>query len=107
MTSRRDFTKTLGAAAMGFAVRPLATSPQPLALTRKLDRVGLQLYTVRHEMEKDVAAPLAKVAAAGYQELEFAGYVEQPPAAVHALLDLDDLPPRLARIPSPAAAQSP
>src|SRR5438309_4827381 len=105
MTSRRDFTKTLGAAAMGFAVRPLATSPQPLALTRKLDRVGLQLYTVRHEMEKDVAATIAKVAAAGYQEVEFAGYFGKSPADVKALLDHHGLTAPSAHIPSLAPDQ--
>jgi len=72
MTSRRDFTKTLSAAVLGYAFRPLAPSPRPLAPNRKLDRIGLQLYTVRHEMEKDFAGTIAKVAAAGYQDVEFA-----------------------------------
>src|SRR2546425_3866867 len=87
MTSRRDFTKTLSAAALGYVFRPLAPSPQPLAPRRKLDRIGLQLYTVRHELEKDFEATIAKVAAAGYQEVEFAGYFGKSPADVKALLD--------------------
>src|SRR5437899_11415826 len=105
MTSRRDFTKTLGAAAMGFAVRPLATSPQPLAPRRKLDRIGLQLYTVRHELEKDFEATIAKVAAAGYQEVEFAGYFGKSPADVKALLDHHGLTAPSAHIPSLAPDQ--
>src|SRR2546429_9926956 len=87
MISRRDFTKTVSAAALGYAFRPLAPSPRPLAPSRKLDRIGLQLYTVRHEMEKDVAGTIAKVAAAGYQEGEFAGYFGKAPADGEGMLD--------------------
>src|SRR5437773_2015729 len=87
MTDRRDFIRTLSAAAMGVGLQPLAPSPYPRAPSRKLDRIGLQLYTVRHEMEKDVAGTIAKVAAAGYQEVEFAGYFGKAPAEVKAMLD--------------------
>ncbi len=87
MTSRRDFAKTLSAAALGYALRPLAPSPQPLAPRRKLDRIGLQLYTVRHQMEKDVEGTIARVAATGYREVEFAGYFGKSPRDVRALLD--------------------
>src|SRR5437879_13202244 len=105
MTSRRDFTKTLGAAAVGYVFRPLTPSPQPLALTRKLDRIGLQLYTVRHEMEKDFAGTIAKVAAAGYQEVEFADYFGKAPADVKALLDHHGLTAPSAHIRSLAPEQ--
>src|SRR2546430_17265412 len=87
MTSRRDFTKTLSAAVLGYAFRPLAPSPRPLAPNRKLDRIGLQLYTVRHELEKDFAGTIAKEAAAGYQEVGFADYFGKAPADGKALLD--------------------
>ncbi len=87
MTSRRDFAKTLSAAALGYALRPLAPSPQPLAPRRKLGRIGLQLYTVRHQMEKDVEGTIARVAATGYREVEFAGYFGKSPRDVRALLD--------------------
>ena len=87
MTSRRDFAKTLSAAALGYALRPLAPSPQPLGPRRKLDRIGLQLYTVRHQMEKDVEGTIARVAATGYREVEFAGYFGKSPRDVRALLD--------------------
>ncbi len=87
MTSRRDFAKTLSAAALGYAFRPLAPSPQPLAPRRKLDRIGLQLYTVRHEMEHDFEGTLAQVASAGYREVEFAGYFGKSPQEVRAMLD--------------------
>lgn len=41
--------------------------------TRRVERVGVQLYTVRDLMAKDVAATLAAVAEAGYVEVETAG----------------------------------
>src|SRR5256885_12231100 len=87
MTSRRDFAKTLSAAAVGYALRPLAPSPQSLAPGRKLDRIGLQLYTVRHQMEKDLEGTIARVATTGYREVEFAGYFGKSPRDVRALLD--------------------
>src|SRR5438034_5563103 len=106
MTSRRDFTKTLSAAVLGYAFRPLAPSPRPLAPNRKLDRIGLQLYTVRHEMEKDFAGTIAKVAAAGYQEVEFADYFGKAPADVKALLDHHGLTAPSAHIRSLAPDQA-
>src|SRR6266550_4114156 len=74
MTDRRDFIKALGAAALAPALQPLAPSLHSRASLRKLDRIGLQLYTVRHAMEKDVEGTIARVAAIGYREVEFAGY---------------------------------
>ncbi|HKW41211.1 MAG TPA: sugar phosphate isomerase/epimerase [Gemmatimonadales bacterium] len=87
MTSRRDFTKTLGAAALTYALPCLAPSPKSLIPTRKLTRVGLQLYTVRDEMKKDVEGTIARVAATGYTEVEFAGYFGKSPADIRAMLD--------------------
>src|SRR5437867_11424513 len=87
MTDRRDFIKALGAAALGPALQPIAPSPYPRPLLRKLDRIGLQLYTVRHQMEKDFEGTIARVAATGYREVEFAGYFGRTPRDVRALLD--------------------
>jgi sugar phosphate isomerase/epimerase len=87
MADRREFVKAVGAAALGSVFSPLAPSPQPLAPLHKLDRIGLQLYTVRHQMEKDVEGTIARVAATGYREVEFAGYFGKAPRDVRALLD--------------------
>jgi sugar phosphate isomerase/epimerase len=87
MMERRDFVRTLGAAALGSVLQPPATNPNPRVPLRKLDRVGLQLYTVRHQMEKDVEGTIARVAATGYREVEFAGYFGKPPRDVRAMLD--------------------
>src|SRR6266545_5009688 len=91
MIDRRDFVRTLGAAAVGQVLHPLTPSPYPRAPLRKLDRIGVQLYTVRHQMEKDFEGTVARVAATGYQEVEFAGYFGRSPRAVRALLDKNGL----------------
>lgn len=53
----------------------------------KIDCLGLQLYTVRAEMEKSIEATLREVAAIGYKEVEFAGYFGQSPKDVRRVLD--------------------
>jgi sugar phosphate isomerase/epimerase len=58
-------------------------SHPPLARIRP---IGLQLYTVRHEMERDVEATLARVARIGYTEVEFAGYFNRTPRQMAELL---------------------
>jgi sugar phosphate isomerase/epimerase len=90
MTERREFIQVMGAAALGAAFHPLAPRPSPLAPNR-ISHVGLQLYTVRDEMKKDVAGTIARVAQAGYTEVEFAGYFDKSPAAVRAMLDRNGL----------------
>ena len=71
------------------------------AAEQKIDRLGLQLYTVRTAMEKDFEGTLAKVAAAGYQEVEFAGYFDQDPKKVRAILDRHKLSAPSAHIDYP------
>jgi sugar phosphate isomerase/epimerase len=81
---RRDFIKTSAAAVL--------TSGSLLKLTqaagqRKLEKVGLQLYSVRGQMQEDFTGTLKKVAEAGYDQVEFAGYYDHSPAEIKALLD--------------------
>ena len=77
---RRTFLGTAGAV--------LLTSPlRLLAQNNRIQTVGLQLYTVRDEMAKDFEGTLAKVAAIGYKEVEFAGYFNKTPKDVRAVLD--------------------
>ncbi len=87
MFSRRRF---LGAAT--FAVAGSSACLPPLAFgaklaVRKLNKVGLQLYTLRNEMKADFTGTLEKVAATGYIEVEFAGYFDHKPQEVKILLD--------------------
>lgn len=102
MTTRRQFmtgaAATLGAAAFAprAALAQLAEAPRHLigseAMRReRIARIGLELYTVRSEMQKDVAATLARVAQIGYREVEFAGYFRHTPEQVRGLLDQNGL----------------
>ncbi len=81
---RREFVKTLAAAGVAIAV-PHARSTTHDA--RRLDKVGIQLYTVRDQMKADFEGTLAHVAEIGYKEVEFAGYFDHTPADVRAILD--------------------
>ena len=50
-------------------------------------KVGLQLYSVRDKMEKDMDATLKAVKDAGYDCVEFAGFFDKKPKEVKALLE--------------------
>ena len=56
-----------------------------------IERLGMQLYTVRDLMAKDFEGTLAKVAALGYQEVEFAGYYKKSPQDVKTILGRNGL----------------
>lgn len=79
--NRRTFLRTLGVAA-AFAA-PFAV---PFRLRAAKRAIGLQLYTVRTAMARDVEATLAEVAAVGYRTVEFAGYHGVTPARIRQLL---------------------
>ncbi len=58
--------------------------------------IGLQLYTVRDHIEKDLPGTLAQVAAIGYGEVEVGGsfnYYGRKPAELRAMLNKDGLSP--------------
>ncbi len=50
-------------------------------------KVGLQLYSIREEMEKDMDATLKAVKEMGYDYVEFAGYFGKSAQEVKAILD--------------------
>lgn len=54
---------------------------------RRIERIGLQLYTVRSAMRVDAEATLARVAEVGYREVEFAGWFDRSPAWWRSTLD--------------------
>ena len=95
---RRTFLATLGAAALTLAAR----RPIPLISRRRLKRIGLQLYTVRDEMAKDVPKTLERVAQIGYREVEFAGYFKHTPHEIHELLERYKLSAPSSHVPYPA-----
>ena len=73
--TRREFVATMAAVSFG--------SLPP----RRLETIGLQLYTVRRLLARDWAGTIAAVAGLGYRELEFAGYFEQPATGIKRVLD--------------------
>lgn len=82
MTDRRSFVSTLGAALLGAACSRVGTSQS----TRRLERVGVQLYTVRSDLARDFEGTLTRVAEIGYREVEFAGYHGKSASEVRAIL---------------------
>ena len=62
---RREFVQAVSAAAIGAGAVPLV----PLA-SRKLERIGLELYSVRKTMAADPDRTLAAVRAIGYSDVE-------------------------------------
>jgi sugar phosphate isomerase/epimerase len=88
LLSRREALRLLAAGVAGSTVLPaLATASSYRAnVPRRIDRIGLQLYTVRTALSKDLEGTIAAVAAAGITELEFAGYYNKTPAWWSALL---------------------
>lgn len=91
---RRTFVGAVSAAALSRAPLPAHRAP-----SRKLDKIGLQLYTVRDLMKADVEGTLAQVAAIGYGEVEFAGYYNHSAAEVRAMLDRHALVSPSAHLP--------
>ena len=67
MTTRRTFIQQAGLLSTGLLINPSVFLP-------KEKIVGLQLYSLRDVLPKDVKGTLAKVAKAGYKDLELYGY---------------------------------
>lgn len=75
-----------------------------------MSKLAVQLYTVREEASKDFVGTLEKVAALGYEGVEFAGFFDMPPqvlkehlerlslSAVGSHTSIEDLTDRLEEI---------
>ena len=68
MNSRRTFIKQAGIAAAGVLVMP------SFACSAPAKTIGLQLYSLREQLPKDVHGTIVKIAQAGYKEVETYGY---------------------------------
>lgn len=98
---RRAFVRALASAGVAAAVRPAvlgAAAREPIA------RLGFQLYTARRAMARDFSGTLARIAAIGYDEVEFAGYFGNPPAAVRSAVRAAGLSAPSAHIGMPELA---
>jgi sugar phosphate isomerase/epimerase len=80
------------------------------ASEHRIEKIGLELYTVRDALAKDFEGTLAQVAKIGYKEVEFAGYFAHVPDFVPSLkrtreiLDGDGLTAPAAHVPYSALA---
>lgn len=68
MIKRRDFLISSGLALGAIAIAP------SLAFSMKKNKIGMQLWTLRDSLPKDVKGVLAQVGKAGYTEVETYGY---------------------------------
>src|SRR6478672_13299634 len=87
---RREFLSTLGLAAIAGS-SPRALANLLVGRRAKLQRIGMELYTVRSLTAKDLAGTLAQLAKIGYKEVEFAGYFNHPAAEIRSMLDQDGI----------------
>ena len=75
------------------------------ASEHRIEKIGLELYTVRDALGKDFEGTLAKVAKIGYQEVEFAGYFAHipefnpSPKRTREILDADGLSAPATHVP--------
>jgi sugar phosphate isomerase/epimerase len=81
--TRRRLIQRAALLALGTAVAP---HTHLLAMDKPMQKIGLQLYTLREAMADDFTGTLRKVSELGYTEVEFAGYYDHPPKAVASLL---------------------
>lgn len=81
MTNRRTFLTQAGLLTAGVMMKPNLLTAAPKAVR------GIQLYSLRDELPKDVKGVIAKVAQAGYQSVETYGYSKK---AGHWGLSLPD-----------------
>lgn len=82
--NRRNFLRTgvVASAALMAAGGAMDLYADPYGIP-----VGLQLYTVRRQMDKDFAGTLRKVASVGYTQVQFSGFHNQPVPQIKKLID--------------------
>jgi len=82
MISRRSFLVSAGA---GMAAGSLVSS---IAFANHHEKIplGIQLWTVKSEAQKDLEGTLRKVYAAGFRDIEFAGFYDKSPADLAKLM---------------------
>jgi sugar phosphate isomerase/epimerase len=85
MNRRAFLHRSLSGAVVGLTTANLWLRGARLAW-KTISKIGLQLYTVRRELEKDFAGTLEKVAAIGFVEVEFAGYFNHTPQEIRSIL---------------------
>jgi sugar phosphate isomerase/epimerase len=98
MTSRSDIDRRAFLASLGLTAASLACAStlRPVGITgsRRLRRVGLQLYSLRDDAKRNLEETLAAIAGIGYNDVELLGSFNNfgvPPVRLRAILDRDGL----------------
>ena len=83
--NRRDFLRTT---VTGFAIGAMSSQfPESLFASPYGKPVGLQLYTVRDQLDKDVAGTIQQVAKVGYKDVEIYSLYGKSPAEFLKILN--------------------
>jgi len=82
--NRRHFLGTAGAIGAGMT---FGLAPTIAAESRKKIPIGLQLYSLRVECQKDLPGMLVEVSKIGYKGVEFAGYHNRTAKELRKMLD--------------------
>jgi sugar phosphate isomerase/epimerase len=101
IATRRSFLAALGAVAGAWAC-----DDSPIDGRRRIARIGIQLYTMRTELARDVRGTLERLAAIGYRDVETAGSYVTSAADFRALLDVTRLEAPSAHFPLAAFDRS-
>ncbi len=91
---RRDFVTTFGSTLGLTQLACAARAAGHGAGTRRLRRVGVQLYSLRDDARRDLERTIADIASAGYHDVELLGSMNNfgmPPARLRAILDRNGL----------------
>jgi sugar phosphate isomerase/epimerase len=92
--NRREFLTALGVAAVAPQFGCASSGASMGAGTRRLNKVGIQLYTLRDDARRDLEGTLVNIAQAGYKEVELLGSMNNfgmPAQQLRAILDRNGL----------------
>jgi sugar phosphate isomerase/epimerase len=91
---RRTFLRTLGLAAAASQLGCATSGRSVTRPRRRLRRVGVQLYSLRDDAQRDLERTIADIAAIGYRDVELLGSFNNfgvAPARLRAILDRNGL----------------
>jgi sugar phosphate isomerase/epimerase len=92
--NRREFLTALGIAAVGPQLACATAGSGASTGTRRLRKVGIQLYTLRDDARRDLEGTLVNIAQAGYKEVELLSSMNNfgmAPDRLRAILDRNGL----------------
>jgi sugar phosphate isomerase/epimerase len=92
--NRREFLTALGIAAVGPQLACATAGSSASMGTRRVKKVGIQLYTLRDDARRDLEGTLVNIAQAGYKEVELLSSMNNfgmAPDRLRAILDRNGL----------------